>query len=293
MIGGACARRTARRRLPLIAAALFGLLSLAGGALASSPPNDDFANAQLISGLPAEVTGTTIGATREQNSPRGPQEVWYRWTAPASGAVDLEIRPRSNFRVDLYTGDDLSTLEPIDLAKARDGHRLVIFGPFEAEAGRTYAIAVRSHLGSNFDLQVLPHVSGARVNARQRKDNLDLRIPVKASATVAVHVRVHGEIYVHKHGSGGRTWPLRTRGMDVDAGRTGAVAMRTKSAGVCKRILHQLSLVSVRKSGFAEARGSATFTSGSGARTQLFWHAPLADVMPEDRARIRHGEARC
>ena len=68
-----------------------------------SPPNDDFADSQLISDASASVSSTTKDATRETGEPNhclnssaacngttgfpwpGDHTVWYSWTAPYSG----------------------------------------------------------------------------------------------------------------------------------------------------------------------------------------------------------------
>jgi len=56
------------------------------------PANDDFANAELISGMSGSVDGSTIGASREgvdlipdEYDSDYAATVWYKWTAPADG----------------------------------------------------------------------------------------------------------------------------------------------------------------------------------------------------------------
>ena len=56
----------------------------------SVPPNNDFANAQLITGAIGTMTGTNFGATKQTGEPNhgnnpGGASVWYKWVAPASG----------------------------------------------------------------------------------------------------------------------------------------------------------------------------------------------------------------
>ena len=109
-------------------------------AWAPTPGNDNFANAQPISGPAGSVAGSTIGATREVNEPDhtnsfGSASVWYRWQAPSSGNVTFTV-DSSNFNAALavYIGNTLSTLTPV--VKADPQVR------FAVEAGRIYQIAV-------------------------------------------------------------------------------------------------------------------------------------------------------
>ena len=59
-----------------------------------APANDNFANAQALSGCTGSVTGTNVGATKEtgEQSPESPQSnktVWYQWQAPSTGSVTV------------------------------------------------------------------------------------------------------------------------------------------------------------------------------------------------------------
>src|SRR5260370_28061852 len=75
-------------------ASVFGLVLVATSALAQAPPNDFFANATVIAGLPGNINGTTIGATnRESGDPSTcgwsdfEPSLLYSWTALANGQV--------------------------------------------------------------------------------------------------------------------------------------------------------------------------------------------------------------
>jgi hypothetical protein len=129
-----------------------GVLMLPGQGAAAAPPNDHFADALELVGLPAEGTGSNVDATREPGEPNhlssgggpgGARSVWFKWTAPTDAGV---------------------TVSPIGCAPPFDGSasagpasmavyaRTDVFGllqvantstsrPFRAEAGRTYWIA--------------------------------------------------------------------------------------------------------------------------------------------------------
>lgn len=115
--------------------------------LIESPPNDDFANAEAIVGLDADLEGTNVGATQEPCEPRHDENrsdpsVWYEWTAPASGGVTLDTGG-SDFTtvVGVYTGDSLCELArvPTTRTSATDQPARL---RFRAAAGVTYRIAI-------------------------------------------------------------------------------------------------------------------------------------------------------
>jgi hypothetical protein len=111
------------------------------------PPNDNFANAQTISGSSAHVTGSNIDASIEAGEPAhfsgvGPYaSVWYSWTAPTTGQVTLDTCA-SNFDTILavYTGSSVNALAPI--AKSDDACGAGSRVSFGASQGTTYRIAV-------------------------------------------------------------------------------------------------------------------------------------------------------
>lgn len=119
------------------------------------PANDNFANAQVISGCAGSVNGTNVGATRENgeinhlsttNDPTGggTRSIWYRWQAPASGSVTFNTSGSSFDTVmGIYTGNAVNALTVIGQ------HDDVVPGTvrtsvitFNATAGTTYMIAV-------------------------------------------------------------------------------------------------------------------------------------------------------
>jgi hypothetical protein len=114
----------------------------------SNPPNDYFSNAQTISGVSGTVSGTTVGATREQGEECcvGSPSVWYRWTAPASQAAIFDTRgtgPAADSRLYVYLGDSVRTLETVaedDNSAPNRASRVT----FPAVAGRTYHIKVET-----------------------------------------------------------------------------------------------------------------------------------------------------
>jgi subtilisin len=111
-----------------------------------APANDNFANAQTISGTSATTTGDNLVATRQSGEPDhlpfndstlGENSVWYNWTAPSSGkaifnACDSDFIPA----VAAYTGNAVGSLSQV--ASSNSGCAVT----FDATAGTTYRIAV-------------------------------------------------------------------------------------------------------------------------------------------------------
>jgi hypothetical protein len=125
------------------------------------PANDDFANAQSISGASATLNATNVGATRESSEPDhlpatseslGENTVWYNWTALSSGQVTIDTCTSSfDTTLAVYTGSALSTVSQVgsdddscDTPNA-NGSRL----SFNATAGQTYRIAVGGYLSDS------------------------------------------------------------------------------------------------------------------------------------------------
>ncbi len=99
---------------------------IAGGQSLYGPPgapaNDNFANAieiTLTSNGTATVTGYDTNATKEPGEPKNPvnvggRSVWWKWTAPATGAFVLDTKGSySDTILAVYTGSTLATLTPV------------------------------------------------------------------------------------------------------------------------------------------------------------------------------------
>lgn len=128
------------------------LLLLGGNCLiqAAPPPNDVAATAQVLeSPLPLTVQGNLAGVTEERLPTGAPFQphpetmrpaslVWYRWTAPVSGLVEVNVSTHPPFfgysRVFLFAGNDLT-----DFTSFGGG------GLHWVKAGQLYWLAVGSH----------------------------------------------------------------------------------------------------------------------------------------------------
>jgi hypothetical protein len=145
------------RAAPAICAAALALVA-AAPAYAAPPPNDAFANAEVLP-TPASVDGTTVDATREPGEPNyddqygvyGQGTVWYAWTAPKTSryrVADCGAAEESGIFV--FTGASLADLRrpPDGSVSQFDPSFECPFGDkgtyemFNATAGVTYRIVV-------------------------------------------------------------------------------------------------------------------------------------------------------
>ncbi|MCY4057900.1 MAG: hypothetical protein OXG44_07850, partial [Gammaproteobacteria bacterium] len=76
------------------------------------PGNDDFLNAEVLTGLEGSVDGTNLGATLESGESLGPAAAttWYRWTAPGDGQWQFEVDADRLLRVAAFKGNDVGDL---------------------------------------------------------------------------------------------------------------------------------------------------------------------------------------
>ena len=107
-----------------------------------NPLNDNFADAAPLNGDNITLQGTTDGASNEPNEPGffyG--TVWYSWTAPTSGSTTIWFRNPYYAQLSIYTGNQLTNLNPIALFATGSSHG-VVNQTFDATAGTTYYIQI-------------------------------------------------------------------------------------------------------------------------------------------------------
>jgi len=114
--------------------------------IAVRPANDDFAGAFALP-IAGSVTGSTLGATAETGEPVhagsiARHSVWYTWTSPTNGALELSTYQNSFDTVlAVYIGGSLATVSQVasndDVGSSTNS--LLIFN---ASAGVVYHIAV-------------------------------------------------------------------------------------------------------------------------------------------------------
>ena len=111
------------------------------------PTNDHFVNRTTLTGLDIRWFGTITGATIEPGEPpRGSfaptASVWYAWSAPLSGDVEIGFSFVEFFAVfGVYRGTNLNDLVAVTNGVA------VGTAKFRAQAGKTYSIAIDSGAG--------------------------------------------------------------------------------------------------------------------------------------------------
>ena len=120
------------------------------------PPNDNFANRIVITGLVSTVTGSNVNATMEPGEPfhyasSGGKSVWWTWTAPASGPVVMDtIGSSFDTIMAVYTDPTLPTNISNRIASDDDsGGNTRSRVSFNAVAGVAYQIAVDGYNGSS------------------------------------------------------------------------------------------------------------------------------------------------
>ena len=123
----------------------------------SPPPNDNFANAQVISGCSGTVTGTNAGATKESGeqdhaSNGGTRSVWYQWQAPMSASVELNtLTSTFDTTLAVYTGTAVNTTGPAIIANDDvQAGTMTSKVTFSATAGTVYHIAVAGFNNGGF-----------------------------------------------------------------------------------------------------------------------------------------------
>jgi hypothetical protein len=116
--------------------------------------NDSFQDAQPLSGLTGLVTGDNTRATKETGEPvvggnAGGHSVWYRWTAPIKGPVNLSTEG-STFKtlLGVFQGSAVNklTATPGTASQTTGGQAKL---RFQANAGQTYYFVVDGRAGAS------------------------------------------------------------------------------------------------------------------------------------------------
>ncbi len=139
----------------------------------TGPPNDNFASAAFVPGVPFSATADFTGATREGDEPAfcGFQNrtVWYAFTPTQTRVVVASLQsPFFNF-IGVFTGSSLGNLSPV-----RCGHSFDP-APFTAVAGTTYFIQLSADFDHTAFFQLLTAATPAGELRRVPIRSVDLR----------------------------------------------------------------------------------------------------------------------
>ncbi len=132
----------------------------------SGPPNDHFTNATVLAGTTVSTNGSNAGATKETGEPlhvgyTGGKSVWWRWTASASGMVQVDtIGSDFDTLLAVYTGSAVNALTWVASDDQSGGNNTSLL-IFNASAGMTYQIAVDGWNGAtgSVALHISPSVA--------------------------------------------------------------------------------------------------------------------------------------
>jgi subtilisin family serine protease len=155
-------------------------LSLLSGSISS---NDNFADAQQLSGASATVTANSANATKETGEPDhagnlGGKSLWWSWTAAVSGNVTVSTSG-SDFDtlLGVYTGSAVNAL--VEVASNDDENLgadiFTSLITFNATAGVTYRIAVDGYSADagNISLSLVNNGSGGNPSILKGDFNAD------------------------------------------------------------------------------------------------------------------------
>lgn len=118
-------------------------------------PNDNFANAEIISSLPINITVDNTNASFESGEPQGCssvfRSVWYAFTPSENMTLRVDMAGSvisGNISILLASGPEISDLTFVACASSGNSPN------FQVEAGRTYYLRVDSSFGQPGSLQV-------------------------------------------------------------------------------------------------------------------------------------------
>ena len=80
------------------------------------PTNNNFANAQVITEVSGNVSGSNVNATLEDGEPTKTDgfeaggSVWFSWEAPETGVFRFELTAGFDSQLGIFSGEDLAGL---------------------------------------------------------------------------------------------------------------------------------------------------------------------------------------
>ena len=143
------------------------------------PPNDNFANRTVLSGLALVTNVSNVEATREAGEPlhsakMGDTSVWWTWTAPLTGPVTVSTATSTfDTLLALYKGDSLANLVEVAGSDDQDPDAGILTSlvTFNATAGDTFQIAVDGFDGASGQISL--HLDSVLVSLSDPQSLLD------------------------------------------------------------------------------------------------------------------------
>ena len=179
--------------------------------LRGAPQNDDFADAESLSGLPVFQSGSNELGTKETGEPdhagnSGGHSVWYSWIAPNSGPVRVSTCSFEDLDTVLavYTGSAVGSVTQVaesdDSPSCEEGHSELVF---DAVAGTAYRIAVDGNDGAAGDFEL--ELTGPPANDDfAAADSIEAGLPAEAFDSNRLATKEAGEPN-HAGGPGGHS----------------------------------------------------------------------------------------
>jgi hypothetical protein len=157
-----------------------------------TPANDLFADRITVPGNSTVMTGSNVGATEESGEPNhggntGGKSVWWSWTAPTSGIMQLTTDGSSfDTLLAVYTGSSVSSLTLIG-GDDDSGQGTASAVRFVTTAGTTYQIAVDGYSRQSGTIRLnLRALAPLRLSSILRRSDGICRIWIESSDSTAI-----------------------------------------------------------------------------------------------------------
>jgi len=160
-------------------------------------PNDDFADALVLSGETGRAIGSNADGTLEAREPRhagetGGKSSWWTWRPSSDGLATIYTFGSSfDTILGVYTGSSPGTLTEVASNDDMSDEAFLSLVTFDAEAGEEYRIAVDGFEGASGRIVLLWHLN-SRPGEPPPNDAFDSALPLEIDA---------GRIFATNHGA--------------------------------------------------------------------------------------------
>jgi hypothetical protein len=210
---------------------ILATLALPAGALAAPPPNDAFANRQVLSGaLPIDVTASNVEATKEEGefisglAPAG-HSVWFEWEAGEDGWVTVGTCDGAfPSIVAVFTGTEIDHLTSVAEGNGSEGPDCPYTQrqrTFEAQGGTKYVIAVdgNAYNGPEGPAPITEGEISLRIEKTSPPPNDDFEAATAVTGSISVEPDGARFFFANVRGF---NWTATTESGEPGAGTVGA-----------------------------------------------------------------------